>query len=252
MIIRVVNPSVHMLTSLHDARKALALCAYHAGISRGRITDTYEISDPMRPVTEVVGCPFEVMSGLIEHRSFADAERLVGSLLTKKPRPHDSIIEHGNISFLFEMSRICSHEQVRHKIGLGLTQMSTRFIEEKNVVRFIKPPHIHDEDLGDYTSQMVEDAEAPDWVIIAHEAVRGYRDLRTSHGEFGQNVKRESARYILPHCLATHIGITGNFRAWRHIIRERTAKPAAPEIKGLYFQVKEHLARISPVLVEGL
>jgi flavin-dependent thymidylate synthase len=245
MIIRVVNPSVHMLTSLHDARKALAMCAYMAGISRGRIDDLYQVPLPDTNYS-IVG------SSGGKLRPFEDAERLVSSLLTKKPRPHDSIIEHGNISFLFEMSRICSHEQVRHKIGLGLTQMSTRFIEEKNVVRFIKPPHIPDEDLGDYTSQMVEDAEAPDWVIIAHEAVRGYRDLRTSHGEFGQNVKRESARYILPHCLATHIGITGNFRAWRHIIRERTAKPAAPEIKGLYFQVKEHLARISPVLVEGL
>ncbi len=64
--------------------------------------------------------------------------------------------------------------------------------------------------------------------------------------------KREYARYLLPHCIEVWLQMTANFREWRHIIRLRTNKAAAPEMRRLLGQVKEDLEKVSPVLVEGL
>lgn len=251
MIIQVVNPSVCMLTSRFDARKALALCAYHAGISRGRIADQYSIkrfdSVGKELSVELVGSSTADVA-----KSFEDAEALISKLVNMKPRAHESVLEHGTVSFLFTGSRIFTHEMVRHKIGLALTQMSTRFIEEGDTVMLIRPPHMPVNDVDTYEFEYIGwhyrpvDDQTPQWVRSAAEALAYYRGARE------EGLSRESARYVIPHCIAASIGITGNFRAWCHIIRDRTVKAAAPEIKGLIFQVKEYLAQVSPVLVEGL
>ncbi len=247
MIIDVIDPSVLMLTSAPDAKKQFALCAYHAGISRGRVHDVYATIAVQRRED---CAPDPVEEARV--RSFADAEALILRCLRMRPSAHESILEHGTVSFLFTGSRIFSHEMVRHKIGLALTQMSTRYVEEQGIVTVIKPPHMPGGDIGRYEFTGAPGYYAPKpenvpfWVLSAAESFSCYALAR------GGGVKRESARYMLPHCLATHIGVTGNFRAWRHIIRERTALAAAPEIRGLLNQVKHYLKQISPVLVEGL
>jgi len=84
------------------------------------------------------------------------------------------------------------------------------------------------------------------WILPATESVLAYEKLRES------GVKREAARYLLPHCLAAWIQITANFRQWRHMIRLRASPPAAPEMQCLFTDVKRWLSDVSPVLVEGL
>jgi len=237
MKINVVEPNSWMLTHIFDAQKQLALCAYGAGLSRGRHKDRYLLDRGI----SVQGIPDLSDPAVREHKNFSDAEELLKKLMNYKPHPHESVIEHGNVSFLFQCSRIATHEIVRHRL-CAFTQTSTRYIEEKDEITFIKPPHMPEGDLGDYVPGLT----GPDWVQAAANSIAEYQTLRD------QDIKRESARYLLPHCLSCWIQITANFRQWRHMIRLRTSKKAAPEMQRLFNQVKDDLTKISPVLTEDL
>jgi len=247
MKIRVVNPAVWMLTSVDEGRRQLARCAFAAGLSRGRL-DAYVVNTPGSHQF-VEGVPAE----LDQHPDdgvppFADAEALISRLLAIKPYPHETVIEHSAVSFLFRMSRIASHEAVRHRLT-AITQQSTRYCEsgKDGLVTFIRPLDRPDEDCGEYD---VEDhatyGNCPQWAEHAADSVRGYQ------AELKAGRKREYARYLLPHHIEVWLQMTANFREWRHIIRLRTSKAAAPEMRLLFSQVCGHLASISPVLVEGL
>lgn len=247
MKINVVEPNTWMLTDTYDARKQLALCAYAAGLSRGRSDDLYHVSNPNNIKDDAyVGGDVKVIPRDIDKAmSFEDAEALLKKLMNYKPHPHESVIEHGNVSFLFQCSRIATHEIVRHRL-CAFTQTSTRYIEEKDEVTLIKPPHMSEEDLGKTTLELTLALNHPSWLMTAAHALVEYAQLRDN------GVKRESARYVLPHALSCWIQITANFRQWRHMIRLRTSKLAAPEMQRLFGQVKDKLTEISPVLTEDL
>jgi len=231
MIIRVVQPVAAMLGSVADIREQIKRCAYAAGISRGRVD-----AEP----------------------KLGESQVLLSKLLGIKPFAHESVLEHSAVSFLFRCSRIATHEIVRHRL-CAFTQSSTRYIEEGNVITVIKPPDMPVTDLGDYDLShddcgsvlerkvyKVGLPNPPSWVSSAAFAFNDYQEAR-KHG-----VKRESARYLLPHCLAAHIVVTANFRQWRHMIALRTHKAAAPEMRLLFGNVRGDLCRISPMLTEGL
>jgi len=227
MKIQVIDPRVTALTPMDECVSQFIRCAYAAGISRGRVGNVYLLPE---------------------------AEELLKKLLGFRPNPHESVLEHSAVSFLFQCSRIATHEIVRHRL-CAFTQSSTRYIEEKDAVVFVKPPHMFSGDVGLYTLSYDESGtvltsdsgvQPSRWVQVATEAVRDYQHERD------QGVARESARYLLPHCLKADIVVTANFRQWRHMIRLRTSKKAAPEMQTLFNKVKDDLSQISPVLVEDL
>jgi thymidylate synthase (FAD) len=255
MKINVVDPKAWMLTSVFDAQKQLAMCAYAAGISRGRTMDSYRVpvyydDDREQLITDVVGGGTIPLPLLLPLQELADAEGLVSRLLNMKPHAHETVIEHSAVSFLFRMSRIASHETVRHRL-CAITQMSTRYCEEgkgdDSTVTFIRPLGYPEDVCREYDlAGLLEIGVEPYWVQAGADAIFAYQEERR------RGVKREFARYLLPHCLCTWMVLTANFREWRHIIRLRTSKKAAPEMRMLFGQVKEQLAQVSPVLVGGL
>lgn len=53
---------------------------------------------------------------------------------------HGSVLEHAVFNFIFEgVSRSLSHELVRHRAGVGISQLSQRFVDESGC-EFIIPP----------------------------------------------------------------------------------------------------------------
>jgi len=84
------------------------------------------------------------------------------------------------------------------------------------------------------------------WVEDAAQALANYKKARAI------GVKRESARYLLPHCLSADIVVTANFRQWRHMIYLRTHRTAAPEMRYLFEIVRQELFHVSPLLVENI
>jgi thymidylate synthase (FAD) len=63
---------------------------------------------------------------------------------------HGSVLEHGVWNFIFTgVSRTLTHELVRHRAGMGYSQLSQRYVEE-SVAEYVEPdiiaddPYLHD------------------------------------------------------------------------------------------------------------
>lgn len=58
---------------------------------------------------------------------------------------HGSVLEHAVYSVLFtDVSRSLTHELVRHRAGVGYSQLSQRYVDE-SVAEFVVPPDLQDE-----------------------------------------------------------------------------------------------------------
>jgi thymidylate synthase (FAD) len=239
MKIRVQNPGV-FLPDEYVAQIALMKCASRAQVSRARVVGYDDELD--------IANHYDVDNENYIVKNYEDAENTIHKLLSMKPFPHESVLEHGVFTVDFTMSRIASHQVVRHR-HCGITQSSTRYVNlyKSDEVVFIKPPHADYSDIGvyDYVDEDYMD-ELPVWVSSAGYSYLGYKQM-IDHGW-----KRESARYLLPQCLATSISITASLREWRHIIRLRTDSHASPEMQMMFNKVKDFMHAVSPVLVEDL
>ncbi len=58
---------------------------------------------------------------------------------------HDSVLEHVVFQFWLSMSRVASHQLVRHRMA-SYTQMSLRQVRDLSVEDFVVPPTLKDED----------------------------------------------------------------------------------------------------------
>lgn len=70
--------------------------------------------------------------------------------------------------------------------------------------------------------------------------------------EILENVVPQQARDVLPTCLKTDIGVTANFREWRHIMRTRTHKTAHPQMRKIMRPVLIWARKEYPVLFEDV
>src|SRR4051812_21602145 len=58
---------------------------------------------------------------------------------------HGSVIEHANFSFLlYGVSRSLTHELVRHRAGVGFSQVSQRYVSG-SVLRFVERPEYQED-----------------------------------------------------------------------------------------------------------
>ena len=62
---------------------------------------------------------------------------------------HESVLEHINFQFWVSMSRVASHQQVRHRMA-SYTQMSLRKRRSLTADDFVVPPQIRPEDLDEW------------------------------------------------------------------------------------------------------
>ncbi len=62
---------------------------------------------------------------------------------------HESVLEHIVFQFWLSMSRVASHQQVRHRMA-SYTQMSLRKKRTLSTDDFVVPPQIKDEDLAEW------------------------------------------------------------------------------------------------------
>ena len=78
------------------------------------------------------------------HRSISGRttnEAYLANILKVK---HGSVLEHAVWTFLLEgVSRSLTHELVRHRAGMGFSQLSQRYVDESEIA-FVLPPEIRD------------------------------------------------------------------------------------------------------------
>lgn len=148
---------------------------------------------------------------------------------------HESCIEHATATFEIDgVSRVLTHELVRHRIGFSYSQRSQRYVDESNP-SFVIP-------------QEIEENESARKLFLAQmeSAWSAYKTLQTL------GLKNEMARYVLPNACCTKIVVTADFRAWRNFLKLRLSKRAQHEIRDLANILLDKLIKIAPSCFEDL
>ncbi|MBI4558854.1 MAG: FAD-dependent thymidylate synthase [Candidatus Hydrogenedentes bacterium] len=145
---------------------------------------------------------------------------------------HGSVIEHAVLNFIFaDVSRVVTHELVRHRAGTAVSQESLRFVRLEGLSAYV-PTHIRESEEGmEVFVKTMEQLEA-----VQRELAKLFQiDQEKS---FDRKKKLTSAfRRVAPDGVATSIGWSCNVRALRHIIEMRTAPDAEEEIRLLFGMV---------------
>lgn len=177
-----------------------------------------------------------------------EPERLIGAIAksTRDPRPfadllkednaailkkvlemgHHSVLEHASFTFYINgISRVCSHQLVRHRIA-SYTQQSQRAVDLSGA-DFIKPRTLANEDLF---QEVVERA-------------------RRAYAEFlGRGIPKEDARYLLPSAVATSLVLTMNARELLHFFSLRCCMRAQWEIRELAYRMLAEVRKVAPLI----
>jgi thymidylate synthase (FAD) len=146
---------------------------------------------------------------------------------------HGSVLEHAVSHWVFaDVSRVFTHELVRHRAGTAFSQESLRFVRLDDLGLWLPDAVAHDRPLKDLFEQTFKSLEE----IQARLAIAG--GLDDEKRDFGYKKTWTSRmRRLAPEGLATTIGFSGNFRALRHILEMRTAVGAEEEIRLVFDQV---------------
>jgi thymidylate synthase (FAD) len=147
---------------------------------------------------------------------------------------HESCIEHATVTFeLDEISRVVTHELVRHRLA-SYSQRSQRYVNE-NKPQYIMPEEIKGNPFAEGCFLKAMDA-----------AWKYYKELQD------MGFKNEIARYVLPNACSTKICFTANFRTLRNFLKLRCSKRAQPEIREMAHEMLNKLIKIAPSCFEDL
>ncbi|HOW02742.1 MAG: FAD-dependent thymidylate synthase [Caldisericia bacterium] len=148
---------------------------------------------------------------------------------------HLSVFEHVSFTFYIkDISRACSHQLVRFRVGVSFTQRSQRYTDESDF-SYVVPP------------SMRQNSEAFE---IYQSGVSKCREVYESLISSG--IPKEDARFILPNGINTEIIMTMNYREIMHASSLRLCRKAQWEIRRLFFCIKREVKNISPVMGEYL
>ena len=156
---------------------------------------------------------------------------------------HGSVLEHASYSFaLRDVSRVATHEIVRHRAGSAFSQESLRYVRLADI-GFRVPPAL--EPVRDQVVSIVEQLE--EFQVSAAQTLGVDDDGVPFH------VKKEvtsALRRLAPIGLSTDIIWTANIRTLRHVIEMRTAEGAEEELRLIFDQVARVMLDEAPDLFQ--
>lgn len=171
----------------------------------------------------------------------ADQTEYLTNILSSK---HGSVLEHANYTFAFlNVSRVFTHELVRHRAGVAISQESMRFVR-----------------LTDIPFWFPEWAQADDALMAQAQKVldvlEGFQLWMAEHFNLDapgvpfheKKHKTSFMRRFAPDGVATTLVWTANVRALRHIIEARTSPGAEEEIRLVFDQVAQLMQTELPAL----
>lgn len=140
---------------------------------------------------------------------------------------HGSVLEHSTVTFaLMNVSRVVTHELIRHRAGAAYSQVSGRYVRLNEIVMTEMPSCIKNNEnalsIVDETLDVVEKA------IL--DLSKEY-ELDTSTNFALKKEVTSAIRRIIGNGQANHIIATFNHRAIRHIISMRSSAHAEEEIR---------------------
>lgn len=194
---------------------------------------------------------------------------------------HGSVLEHVVFGLRVRgVTRALSLESNRHR-HFGISQRSTRYTAEEDAAIVLEPYYAElyerflapegqriDASFGLIAWATARDrfgsAAGGDWQFIhdhlraAYDSVEQYKRevewlMERAPGETKTDKRKWSrgkARNILPHSLETRFAYTGNVRAWRWFIEQRSKADAEDEIRRLSHVILTSLMAAAPVYFE--
>ncbi len=156
---------------------------------------------------------------------------------------HGSVLEHANYSFVLRnVSRVLTHELVRHRAGSAFSQESLRYVRLTEI-GFRVPPAL--EPVRDQVLSIVEQLE--------EFQVSAAAELGIDEDGVPFHVKKEvtsALRRLAPIGLSTDIVWTANVRTLRHVIEMRTAEGAEEELRLVFDAIAQTMKREAPGLFQ--
>lgn len=157
---------------------------------------------------------------------------------------HGSVLEHVSFGFvLHNVSRVLTHELVRHRPGVAISQESLRFVRLQDIPFWFPEWAKEDPELMKRATALLEQMEEFQGWMAGHF---GLDDEGVPFGE--KKHKTSFMRRFAPEGLATGLLWTANVRTLRHTLEARTAPGAEEEIRLLFGRIGETLLREAPAL----
>lgn len=159
---------------------------------------------------------------------------------------HGSVLEHVTVNIVFtNVSRVLTHELVRHRPGAAYSQTSGRYVRTDEL-HFWMPQVIRENvELAGLFEEAIMHQED---IIRRMEEVSGINRMK-SKGDFDKKKKLTSAfRRIIGNGVANNIKATYNHRALRHLCQVRTSRHAEEEIRLVFNALFVQLADRYPAI----
>ncbi len=152
-----------------------------------------------------------------------------------------SIFEHATCTFAFlNVSRVFTHELVRHRTGVAVSQESLRYVRPTELALWL-PPELQDKRSKIQT--VVENIEKD------YDELEALYDWKAM--DFSVKKRVTSAlRRILPQGIANAIIWTANHRTIRHVITMRTDESAEIEIRIVFDKVAQLMKKKYPLIYQ--
>ena len=171
----------------------------------------------------------------------ADQDKYLQNILASA---HGSVLEHVSFSFvLHNVSRVFSHELVRHRPGVAISQESLRFVRLADIPFWFPEWAQGDDELMKRATAVLDQLEEfQRWMA-------GHFGLDEEGVPFHEKKHKTSfMRRFAPDGVATGLLWTANIRTLRHTIEARTDPGAEEEIRLVFGKIGELMRAEAPAL----
>lgn len=143
---------------------------------------------------------------------------------------HGSVLEHASFSFIFRhVSRVFTHELVRHRAGTAVSQESLRFVRLTKIPFWMPGWAAEDPELAEECYQVLHVLETHQQWMADHF---GLDDEAVPFAE--KKAKTSFMRRFAPEGVTTDLMWTCNVRELRHVLETRTAHGAEEEMRRVF------------------
>ncbi len=172
-----------------------------------------------------------------------DQGEYLGNILKQK---HGSVLEHANYSFiLHNVSRVLTHEIVRHRAGVAVSQESMRYVRLTDIPFWFPDWALEDPLLMEKSVYLLSLMEEHQHFMTEHFG------LDNPDVPFSEKKHKTSfMRRFAPEGVTTSLMATINVRSLRHIIFMRTALGAEEEIRIVCDMIAEKTLDAVPNLMQ--
>lgn len=152
---------------------------------------------------------------------------------------HGSVLEHSTVSLaLMNVSRIVTHEIVRHRAGAAYSQVSGRYVRADHIDMYI-PSDIQAN--PEARAVFVKAAGQMEENLIELAQIYDIDNMKSVEQFSLKKILTSAFRRLVGNGQANHIVATYNHRSLRHIIELRTSSHAEEEIRLTFWKIFEQL-----------